>query len=189
MTPSMRPSRPVPSALDELRREHALILEVVERLEASVSPDRQAEPALVRAALAFVRSFVDENHHGKEERVLFPLMQRDAYLSGLAKSLGDDHGESRSLVAAIERSLGAGDDPARLSGLVSSFASLIRDHIRREDMMVFEAAESVLSPADHATLEAGFREVEKVALDGFGADGALDALGDLRLRPADARRR
>ena len=114
--------------------------------------------------------------------MLFPLMQRDAYLSELAKSLDEDHGESRSLVAAIERTLDAGDDPARLARLVSGFASLIRDHIRREDLMVFAAAEAVLSPDDHATLEEGFRRVEELALDGPDVDALLDAL-----RSADPR--
>ena len=175
MTSSVLGPQPDASALDELRQEHNLILDVIERMEAAVS-SQSARPVFVRASLVFVRTFLDENHHGKEERVLFPLMRRDGFLSELARSLKEDHDESRSLVAAIERTLDSGADPDRLSRLVSSFASLIRDHIRREDSMVFDAAEAVMSREDHASLADGFRQVEALALDGARADALLETL-------------
>lgn len=140
-----------------------------------MSADRVVPPAFVRAAMTFLRSYVDINHHGKEEDALFPFMRRDEFLASLAKQLGDEHDDARKLVAGIEQALDGGD--LRLvSRLVSSYASLIRDHIQREDEMIFSAAESALSPGDRELLRREFRQIESEALGERGVEALLDRL-------------
>ena len=164
--------RPV---LDELRLEHTVILDVVRRLETSVSADRDLPLGFVREAIGFLRTFADENHHGKEEDALFPVMRGDEFLASLAEQLGDEHDEARRLVAGIEKALDGGDARS-VSRLVGDYASLIRDHIRREDEMIFNAAEFALSPGDREALRRGFRVIEAQALGEGGVAALLERL-------------
>ena len=161
--------------LDELRREHTIILDVVGRLEASVSGEA-ARPDFVRAAVAFLRAYADANHHGKEEDVLFPVMRRDEFLASLAKMLGAEHEEARGLIAGIEKVIDSRGDARSVSRLVGDYAALIRDHIRREDEMIFGAVESTLDAGDEEEIRREFRRIEAQALGERGVQGLLDDL-------------
>ncbi len=163
------------TGIDSLRAEHETILAVVDRWEAVArsASDGQLPHAYVLAALDFIRVYVDENHHAKEERVLFAAMAADPFLAGLAEALTADHEEGRALVAAIERAFRA-DRP--IGNVVAAYAAFIRDHIRRENEMVFEAVENALGESVLANLDASFLEIEDEVLGRDGSQHLLESL-------------
>lgn len=162
-------------ALDPLRREHEIILDVVGRMEEAANHREGDLPVpFLLAATDFLRVFVDENHHGKEERALFPIMREDPALAGLAAALAEEHEEGRRLVAAMERSLADASGGAAFAAALHEYVRLIRDHIFKENEMIFVAAEAAFSAADAERLAQAFALVEEDAL------GPQDLLGLLK---------
>lgn len=165
------------TALDSLRAEHETILAVVGRLEAAAraAGDGRLSHDYVRAALDFIRIYVDENHHGKEERVLFPAMSADAMLTGFADALSCDHEEGLDIVGALEA---ADLDDRPTTGYILAYAAFIRDHIRRENEMVFDAVENSLDDSALTELYVGFLQVEDEVLGPNGASRLLERLDE-----------
>ncbi len=155
-------------ALDTLRHEHEVILDVVDRMEEET--DRRAGElpvAFLRGTLEFLRVFVEENHHGKEERALFPIMREDPALAGMAAVLAEEHEEARRLVAIMERSLADVSAGVAFAAALHEYARLIRDHIFKENEMIFVAAEAAFSAADAERVGRSFALVEKEVSSGY----------------------
>jgi hemerythrin-like domain-containing protein len=173
-------------ALDELRKEHQIILRVAQRMEEAVSgrADKPASEAFLRAAVDFVRVYADRNHHGKEEGALFEMMSRNPRLAGMAAVLTEEHVDNRAMIGGVEQALDAHQDEA-IRSAVLAFVSYIRAHIAKEDDMIFDAAERELTADDAVVLERAFAEVEADAL-GTGGLGRLLARLDAAAPPAPA---
>jgi hemerythrin-like domain-containing protein len=158
-------------ALDQLREEHRVILRIAQRMEdaASGPPDGLAPETFLHAAVDFIRVYADKNHHGKEEGALFEMMSGNPRLAGMAAILGQEHVEGRELVSRLEQALDTHQDQA-VRKAVLAYVSFIRDHIAKEDDMIFDAAERELTPSDSAELDRAFAEVEAQVLgtDGLG---------------------
>lgn len=163
------------NGVDSLRAEHETILAVVDRVEAAArsAVNERLPREYVRATLDFIDVYIDGNHHSKEERVLFVAMEADPFLAGLAGALIADHDEGRRLVAEVERALL--DDRPTVAHLLA-YAAFIRDHIRRENEMIFDAVESALDESSLAEMDAKCREIEDEML---GPDGAQHVLKQL----------
>ena len=163
------------TAIDSLRAEHETILFVMDRLEDSArrAPDGEIPPDYARAALDFIRIYVDDSHHAKEEGALFIAMAKDPLLAGLADALSFDHDEGRMLVADIE---GALVEERSVTAPVLAYASFIRNHIRRENEMIFDAVENVLREPVLAEMDARFREIEDEVLGPGGTRRLLAPL-------------
>jgi hemerythrin-like domain-containing protein len=166
--------------LDSLRKEHDVILSVIDRLEAAANcaRDGRLPRDYVNAVLDFIRIYIDESHHAKEERALFVEMKADPFLIRFADTLTSDHEDGRWLVAAIERALRE-DGP--VVPPILTYSAFIRDHIRREEEMIFEAVSSTLGDAALENLARRFREVETPEL----ARDTLDRLLDAAYEPAE----
>jgi hemerythrin-like domain-containing protein len=145
-------------ATDILMQEHRAIEQVLdalargaERLQAGGA----ARPGLFLEAADFVREFADGCHHRKEEDVLFEAM----VASGFPRDGGPigvmlaEHEEGRSLVRALggaAHRLAAGDAAARseLVGSVGAYVDLLRQHIQKEDQVLYRMAHQVLGAAE-----------------------------------------
>ncbi len=86
-----------------LRQEHDAILrmldatdEVVQQLE----HNQRVAPETLAGVLEFFRLFADRCHHGKEEELLFPLLERKgmAHEGGPIGVMLHEHEQGRSLV-------------------------------------------------------------------------------------------
>jgi hemerythrin-like domain-containing protein len=155
-------------ALDGLRREHQVILSVLDQMERAVrgSHDVTETVPFLSSCLGFLKTYLGTNHHGKEERALFPLMHADPTLRGYAEALREEHVEGDEILARLHSVLERPGDGSRIRHLTESFAAFLRDHIAREDSMVFEAVEALIGSdaADRLTRE--FERIETEALGG-----------------------
>ncbi len=146
-------------ATADLRHEHQVILRALsileragERLGAGLSVDEAALQDLVQ----FLRTFADKCHHGKEEHQLFPMLRDKGVGATLAVFL-EDHEEGRRYLGTL-----AGSGPsAERAAAGRRYVGLLRDHIQREDEVLFPMADDVLSLEDHAVLARRYEEVER----------------------------
>ena len=134
-----------------LREEHRLILRVVDALDATLSatpPGRSLDLDLVDDCVTFFRLFTDACHHGKEEDLLFEELVREGFPreQGPVAVMLEEHRMGRALVRRMEAGAEAarGGDAAARPGLRSAAADyvrLLRQHIAKEDGVLFEMAD------------------------------------------------
>lgn len=157
--------------MEILREEHALIEDVLDSLERGAR--RLGNGSTMPAeffvdAVDFIRGFADDAHHRKEEGVLFKAMARHGFSgeSGPVAMMLYEHNEARrftgSLSEAAER-LRRGDEAAREDVITYALAyvRLLRQHIMKENHILFDLAERVIPAAEHGELETGFEKVER----------------------------
>lgn len=141
-------------AIETLMFEHRLIeraLAALERFTQSLR-GQDGREELARFVL-FLRGFADRHHHGKEEDLLFERMSEVGFPSdsGPIAVMLRDHDDGRALVRAMDE-LSKRPQPwteaeaGRVAESASSFATLLRDHIRKEDRILYPMAEAHLAP-------------------------------------------
>lgn len=165
-------------ATEELTHEHRVIELVLGALERMAREVEMGQP-LVRdraeKALEVLRNFADKCHHTKEEQHLFRAleargMSRETGPLGVMlheHELGRSHlrGMQRALVGAAEADPEAGPAFARHA---RAYTDLLRQHIQKEDQVLYPMAERMLSGEDDAELAAAFAQVEREVM-GEGA--------------------
>jgi hemerythrin-like domain-containing protein len=165
-------------ATDQLKEEHRVIekaLGAVHKLAGAVADGKQVDPSLFVKAADFFGEFADRCHHGKEEDLLFPLMEKrgiPAQGGPLAVML-DEHVQGRAFVRAFREAAeryAAGDKSAapQISENVNGYVHLLLHHIMKEDQVLYVMAERALSEADDEALLQGFEKVEHERM-GHGA--------------------
>ena len=103
--------------LDDLRTEHHIVLEVLDRLERAVSMAERGTRVpddVFTDVQEFFATFVDRCHHGKDEAEVFPRLKGGAY-AALAQRLEKEHGTGRKLAGAYAEAVG--DYLSQLIGL------------------------------------------------------------------------
>jgi hemerythrin-like domain-containing protein len=145
---------------DILRDEHQVILNALAVLESAAA--RLAAGAALpegwwERAVAWVRGFADGSHHAKEERSLFPAMAR----AGIPTDGGPigvmlaEHEQGRALIRAMME-----EDPGRRAAAAREYARLLRQHIDKENGVLFPMADAVLDEAVQRGLSREFEAVE-----------------------------
>jgi hemerythrin-like domain-containing protein len=148
------------SATDILRDEHREILAALERLEAAAARleagEERPEP-LWSELLEWLRAFADARHHAKEENVLFPAMIKAGVppRGGPVDVMLEEHAEGRTLMAA----LATGASTARAAA-ARRYVGLLREHIAKENEVLFPLADAVLDEQAQAALLRDFAEAD-----------------------------
>lgn len=149
-----------------LKEEHAVIERVLTMLESVAAAALRGEgvPAdFARWSIGFLRQFADVCHHHKEEEALFPLLVS----RGLPKEGGpvgvmlSEHELGRRLISEMETALDESPrNDARFANAAAQYASLLRQHIWKENNVLFQMAERLLSPDDDAQLVEAYQSAE-----------------------------
>jgi hemerythrin-like domain-containing protein len=153
-----------------LSAEHRVIEQVLDCVEKIAERGRERGALDVQAATAairFLKTFADRCHHGKEEDQLFPAIGE----RGIPTKVGpvavmlDEHTLGRREIAAMENAVKAlqGNDPKALEQYVvhaGNYVELLREHILKEDNILFPMAEAALSDEDRVRVLAAFEKVE-----------------------------
>lgn len=152
-------------ATEILMAEHRNIEKILDALEdALIKAEGGIFPARRFAlGLDFLREYADRRHHGKEEERLFPAMNRRGmpFEGGPLHCMLEEHKYGRGLLGSIAAALGpaeAGDQAARGTVLADfgSYIAFLREHIHKEDNVLFRMADGMLTPEDQKALEAEF---------------------------------
>jgi len=149
----------MPDPIDTLMDEHRVIEKVLDALEAAA--EREVPFSFYERALEFLASFADQCHHAKEEDRLFPALEERGVprAGGPIGVMCSEHVEGRDHIRRM-RELVEREDREGLRRESLDYVALLRQHIDKEDNVLFAMARSVLTPPDAERLA---REFEATA--------------------------
>lgn len=156
--------------IEKLKSEHQNILVGIELLEAAAYRIENGEPVspdFFRKAIDFIRSYADRYHHAKEENILFVEMAQLGFSPemGPVAVMLSEHDQGRGLIANLETAnekYAAGDMAATNEVIrnARNFGALLRQHIHKEDSVLYHMAERALGPDGINSMAADFEAVE-----------------------------
>ncbi len=152
-----------------LRQEHEVILRilgVLERLLVRFEESGSFEADSLLRCVDFFRHFADACHHAKEESLLFPVLES----RGIPREGGPigvmlyEHSVARELTRRMGEALeghraGAAHATDQFCDSARQYLQLLRQHIFKEDNVLFTMGDRLMSASDQSTLCARFGEV------------------------------
>lgn len=157
-------------AIDVLMDEHRVIERVLDSLESEagrLSRGENVRPGFFLDAADFAAGFADGCHHRKEEGVLFPTMTQHGVPAngGAIEMMLDEHEAGRAYVRrlrAAAKQLEAGDQGATTAVIAAArgYAALLRDHIAKEDELLFPMAAEMIPEGAQDEVLTRFEHVE-----------------------------
>ncbi len=147
-----------------------MILKVLDCFEIALSNAHESgkvTSAVFGPFVEFFRGFADQCHHCKEEGQLFPRLEQ----RGVPREGGPigcmlrEHQLGRAHVKAIDEALGAADrgDEQGVRTVFeegAAYLDLLRNHILKEDNVLFEMADQLIQGADMAELTSAYGDAE-----------------------------
>ena len=160
-----------------LMDDHQAVEKVIAGFELALGAPEPPGPALVAKVLDFFVAYVDQTHNQKEERYLFPLIEK----RGVPRSGGPlavmlaEHERSRELLAEWRPLAEAyiGGDRSALAALrdvFSQYAGLLKGHFWKENDILYPMALRVMSDADNEAVVVGIAALEAEHGAGVRAD-------------------
>ena len=135
-----------------LRRDHELIEKVIKAMESTVQLLNNNTPipeSILLPVIDFTKNFTDVCHHSKEEKSLFPALEK----AGLPSNMGPiammlmDHQRSREIGTQMEESakdyLSSGNSTKLISDM-KLYVEHITEHLWKENNKLFMMAEARL---------------------------------------------
>lgn len=175
----------MPSAV--LKSEHKVILRVLSVLDRLVTRFENGD-GFAREALGqcvdFFGFFADACHHAKEEDLLFPVLES----RGIPREGGPigmmlyEHTLARGHTAEMRAALDAGEagdagGEGRFVDSARAYIELLTNHIYKEDNVLFNMGDQVMSASDQESLCGKFGEVGCRAFGGKSKQ-QLEAIAD-----------
>jgi len=166
-----------------LMNEHRVIESVLDALESRLETlSNQPFPGeFFRQALDFISNFADGCHHYKEEQCLFPAMEARGVPAegGPIGMMLHEHEQGRACVAGLRKNLAPAEagSPEAIEAVRQysiGYINLLRQHIFKEDNILFRMAASVLTPGDLQMLREKYAGIEQ--LKGAGVHQRYQAL-------------
>lgn len=128
-------------SLIPLSHQHHHGLVMSRRLQQELPQQRQDQPAVARLAQAVVE-FFDRDlvpHFAAEEEALFPRMEQYGGALTIITELLQEHRRIRSLVECLRQS-----EPGTHAETLRAFGDLLREHIRKEERVLFPLCEATM---------------------------------------------
>ena len=176
-----------------LKHEHRVIERALRVLGTLVENPEQGSLEQWETTIDFIRNFADRCHHLKEEKVLFPALEKWGIdpTTGPISIMLEEHEEGRGYVRAMAESLASQNPEGTKAALVEnakSYLRLLPDHIQKEDEVLFEIADSVLPPEEKVRLVREFEEHETNEMGAGVHDKYVRLLAELEESVKVARR-
>ena len=158
----------MPKTLNIIRDEHRSIAAILHGMEYLVQRIRarrkKVDPRVFHAMLYYLDTFSERMHHPKEDKYLFKAMrERSAEADALIADLEEDHARGEESLRRLAQSLiryeegGEQEFPA-FEREVENFVRNYRDHMRKEEDLLFPLAQKVLTIVDWAMIDIAFGE-------------------------------
>jgi hemerythrin-like domain-containing protein len=149
-----------------LENDHVHILKLCDVMELMTREDN-VDPLDLESVVTLIRNFADGLHHRKEEDLLFPKMGEKGFSpdQGPVAVMLHEHVQGRDYVKGIADSLElykSGDLTAFdiICMNMSGYVSLLRNHIAKENNILFRMADNVLSGEEQQQLLSEFKKAE-----------------------------
>jgi hemerythrin-like domain-containing protein len=130
-----------------LFQEHEVILTAIDIAKQADKFHIKGEAAylnVVSSLINFFQSYADKYHHYKEEKILFPEMNKKNELleEGVIKEMLENHEDFRDMIKSIEAFLNK-KDYMRAQQQLNIYTEALLDHIAVENDEVFQMAKSL----------------------------------------------
>ncbi len=175
-----------------LKNEHQIILRVIAVLNKLVTlseSEDQFETDALSQCVVFFKLFADACHHAKEEDLLFPLLEargipRDGGPIGV---MLHEHNIARQLTAQMADAINIvrNDEPngrEQFHTAAHQYIELLTNHISKEDNVLFNMGDSVMTGEDQTSLCTRFCEVGCRSFGGRKRDELTRLADDLESR-------
>lgn len=158
------------NAIDILKHEHRVIEQALRCLDGVI--DKWNLKSILatesaRKVVDFLRHFADDSHHYKEEKLLFPMLEGRGIttVDGTLGLLMSEHVEGRLLVQHMGNAIENYDQGNRGAGFLfveaaGRYIPLLKRHIAKEDIGLFEMANEILLDQDKEELLVAFNNQE-----------------------------
>lgn len=158
-----------------LRRDHELIEKVIKSMESTIqllNNNTQIPESILLPVIDFTKNFTDVCHHSKEEKSLFPALEK----AGLPSNMGPiammlmDHQRSREIGTQMEESakdyLSSGNSTKLISDM-QLYVEHITEHLWKENNKLFMMAEARLQNVSEQ-VDKELNEIEASTLKDLG---------------------
>ena len=165
-------------ATQDLRNEHDAILHVLTILDKVLESKTNSEADKLKFGnelIHFLRIFADKCHHGKEEGFLFPELENRGVPNegGPIGMMLQEHKLGREYIALMDQSLES-KDFFNFSDNAIKYRDLLRNHIVKENKVLFMMADRLLDDQKQDELFEKFENHEETAI-GHGVHEELHA--------------
>ena len=135
----------------------------------------------------FIRTYADEHHHGKEEKILFEKMQQNLGRMGenlITHGMLVEHDLGRLHIQELEQAIKRvkeGEEESLLDVIADaiSYTHLIERHIKKEDELIYPFGEKQLSAEIIKEVEEKTEEFERNAINAKVQEKYLNLLENL----------
>lgn len=152
---------------ETLMDEHRLIERVLTALSMYTNRIEEADPADLASFVVFFTEMADARHHAKEEEVLFEALIEVGFprRKGPIARMRHEHDTCRELVRALgvaAEHAGAwtAEDRKRIAETARTFVQLLREHIQKENDILYPMARHNLPAEAVAAMAARFDEMD-----------------------------
>jgi hemerythrin-like domain-containing protein len=150
----------------KLMLEHQLILKYIDLLMSylkEMTADEQQEGFLYRLEnfVDFIQNYADKYHHAKEENILFKFMEEPEVLSHCnpLPVMLYEHDEGRKYIKNVLDALKNNNKAAAIEN-AAAWAQLLREHIYKEDNILYPMAEEGLKDKQKENIISQYNKVE-----------------------------
>ena len=154
-------------SVERLMAEHELIergLVLLDKAVARIDAGQPLPDGFSGWAARFFQQFADKCHHAKEEDVFFPVLKKRGIpeQGGPIGVMLHEHVLGRACVGRMnDASQAQPVDSHKFADAAKQYIPLLRQHILKENNVLFHMAERVMTEADDADVTSKFSQVEK----------------------------
>ena len=152
---------------EQLKNEHQAVLtalDILEKICQKLETAEKIDPEHQEEILEFIKIFVDKCHHGKEEDLLFPALEK----VGTPKENGPigmmlmEHDMGRKFVRGMSENI---SNPEKFTVNAHGYIELLRQHIEKENNILYKMADTHISKSKDNEL---LKEFDKLELERIG---------------------
>lgn len=146
-----------------LSEEHQNILKVIDAVLTEcteIERGKDLDKEYFAKVVDFIKNYADRYHHAKEEDILFKAMLENAqnmHCNPIPVML-HEHNEGRQYVKDLEEGF-ANSDKDQILNNAKAYCYLLRDHISKEDKVLYPMAEEALSLVEKEVVQAKYKQV------------------------------
>ncbi len=176
-------------ATEALKKDHRVIekmLNILEVVSKKIENGEGISADILKKASDFIRNFADSYHHGKEEDILFKMMEERGFPieGGPIAIMLVEHDEGRGYASALAKGIEkyiSGDSNAKkaIAENARNYASLLSQHIPKEDNILYMMADNIIPESLQKELLNRFDIAEKEKLGEDGRQKYVDLVDEL----------
>ena len=173
------------TATKNLEDDHVHILRLIDVME-YITRSENPDISHLESIVDIIRNFADGIHHAKEENLFFPFLAERGFSTtqGPVAVMLQEHMQGRNFVKGIADNItlyknGNKEALNEIYRNMTGYAELLRNHIGKENNILFRMADRVLSESDHLNLLGKFEEAERNHKSTAGSEDYIERIQNL----------